>query len=275
VLAAIGFAMLYRLTGLINVAYAETLTVGAYVGMWINTTFGLNFYATLIPTALLTGLFSVATYLIVFRPAKLRNVGVVEAIIISFGLSIFLRYGIQFIFGFPFRFYNVPVPRSISVLGVGVSPFRLIALLTALALALLLYWFIKKSRLGVQIRALSADEKLAQVSGINPLTTAVLIWFVAGMAGGTAGAFYGVNTSCRAWLGWDQFLFIFLVVLLAGKKGLGGVIAAGLGFGIVLSFFELMPGTNASPAYAQVIVIVLFMVLLKVRGRVLSEAGKV
>ena len=51
VLAAIGFALLYRLTGLINVAYSETITMGAYLGMWVNTTFGLNFYVTLIPAA--------------------------------------------------------------------------------------------------------------------------------------------------------------------------------------------------------------------------------
>ena len=43
VLAAMGFALLYRLTGLINVAYSETVTLGAYFGMWVNTTFDLNF----------------------------------------------------------------------------------------------------------------------------------------------------------------------------------------------------------------------------------------
>ena len=63
VLAAIGFALLYKLTGLINVAYSETITLGAYFGMWINTTYGLDFYAVLIPTGLLAGVLSVATYL--------------------------------------------------------------------------------------------------------------------------------------------------------------------------------------------------------------------
>ncbi len=275
VLAAIGFALLYRLTGLINVAYAETVTMGAYLGMWVNTTFGLNFYVSLIPTALLAGLFSVLTYFAIFRPAKKRNVGAVETIIISFGLSVFLRYGLQFIFGFEFRYYDVTNPGRLSILGVGVSPFRLTALASALGIALLLYWFIRKSRLGVQIRALAGDENLAQVSGINPLTVTVLIWFVAGMAGGLAGAFYGVNTSCRAWLGWDQFLFILLVVLIGGAKGIGGVIIAGLGTGVLLSFLELVPGLNTTPVYAQVVTIGLFMVILKVRGNRLSEAGKV
>lgn|GEM_PF-480786 len=275
VLAAIGFALLYRLTGLINVAYAETVTMGAYLGMWVNTTFHLNFYVTLIPTALLAGLFSVLTYFAIFRPAKLRQVGVVETIIISFGLSVLLRYGLQFIFGFEFRYYDVPNPKSLKILGVGVSPFRIIALASALAIALALYWFIRKSRLGVQIRALAGDEKLAQASGINPLAVTVLIWFIAGMAGGLAGAFYGVNTSCRAWLGWDQFLFILLVVLIGGARGIGGVIIAGLGTGVLLAFLELMPGLNTTPVYAQVITIALFMVILKLRGNRLGEAGKV
>ena len=115
VLAAIGFALLYKLTGLINVAYAETITLGAYFGMWFNTTFGLNFYAVLIPTGLLAGLLSVATYLVIFRPAKRRNVGGLEMIIISFGLSILLRHGLQFVFGYPERFFDVPPPDTIMI----------------------------------------------------------------------------------------------------------------------------------------------------------------
>ncbi len=112
VLAAIGFALLYKLTGLINVAYSETITLGAYFGMWLNTTYGLDFYTVLIPTGLLAGVLSVATYLAIFRPAKRRNVGGLEMIIISFGLSIFLRHGLQFVFGYPERFYDVPPPDT-------------------------------------------------------------------------------------------------------------------------------------------------------------------
>ena len=193
VLAAIGFALLYRLTGLINVAYSETITLGAYFGMWLNTTFGLSFYAILIPTGLLAGLLSVATYLGLFRPAKRRNVGVLELIIISFGLSIFLRHGLQFVFGYPERFYDVPPPETIMILGVGVTSFRLLALFAVAALSLLLYLFIQRTGYGLQIRALASDEDLAKVSGIRPLAVTALIWFIAGVAGGLAGAFYGVG----------------------------------------------------------------------------------
>jgi branched-chain amino acid transport system permease protein len=272
VLAAIGFALIYRLTGLINVAYAETLTLGAYFAMWLNTTFELDFYTVLIPTAIMSGLLSVATYLLVFRPAKRRNVGGLEMIIISFGLSILLRHGLQFVFGYPMRFFDVPAPDTVWVLGVGVTSFRLVAFGMVVLLAAALYFFIQRTRYGLQVRALASDEDLARVSGIRPLAVTNMIWFIAGVAGGLAGAFLGVGSSVAPLLGWHQFLFILLVVLVGGAWGLGGVIGVSVLAGIALtamalSFHQLL--------YADLVLIVAFVVLLKWRGRRLTETAKV
>ena len=66
VLAAFGFALLYRLTGLLNVAYAETITLGAYFAVWMNNSWGLGFYVVLLPAGLLAGVLSVVTYLAIF-----------------------------------------------------------------------------------------------------------------------------------------------------------------------------------------------------------------
>jgi branched-chain amino acid transport system permease protein len=272
VLAAIGFALLYRLTGLINVAYAETITLGAYFGVWLNTSFGLDFYAVLIPAGVMAGLVSVATYLLIFRPAKLRGVGVLEMIIISFGLSIFLRYSLQFVFGYPVLFYDVPPPDTIYVLGVGVSSFRLVAVASVAVLALLLYLFIQRSTYGLQIRALASDDDLAQVSGIRPLAVTVLIWFIAGVAGGLAGAFFGVGSSVAPLLGWRQFLEILLVVLVGGIWGLGGVILVGVATGVALAGMTLQFG---QVLYAELALIIAFLAILKWRGRRLTETAKV
>lgn len=272
VLAAIGFALLYRLSGLINVGYSETITLGAYFGMWANTTFGLDFYTILLPAGLMAGVVSVATYLVIFRTAKRRNVGVLEMIIISFGLSIFLRHGLQFVFGYPERFYDVPPPDTIMILGVGVTSFRLLAVVSVAVLSLVLYRFIQRSRYGLQIRALASDEDLAQVSGIRPLAVTMLIWFIAGVAGGLAGAFYGVGSSVSPLLGWRQFLLILMVALVGGSWGLGGVIAVGVGTSVALAAMALQ---FDQVLYAQLALIVAFVVILKWRGRRLIETAKV
>lgn len=272
VLAAIGFALLYRLTGLINVAYAETVTLGGYFAMYLNTTFGLGFFVVLIPAGVLAGLLSVATYLLIFRPAKLRGVAALELIIISLGLSIALRYGLQFVFGTPARFFDERPPDSVDVLGVGVASFRLVALLSVVVLAVGLYLFIQRSRYGLMVRALAGDEALAQVSGIRPFAVTVLIWFIAGLAGGMAGAFYGVGASVSPLLGERVFLLILLVVLVGGTWGLNGIIAVGVATGISLAFMTL---TFGQALYAQLTLIAAFLVILKLRGRRLTESTKV
>jgi branched-subunit amino acid ABC-type transport system permease component len=272
VLAAIGFALLYRLTGLINVAYSETITLGAYFGMWANTSFGLDFYTILVPTGILAGALSVATYLALFRPARQHNVGVLELIIISFGLSIFLRHGLQFVFGYPERFYDVPPPDTIMVLDVGVTSFRMLAVASVAVLSLLLYLFIQKTDYGLKIRALASDEDLAQASGIRPLAVTVLIWFIAGVAGGLAGAFYGVGASVSPLLGWRQFLLILMVALVGGSWGLGGVIVVGVGTSVALAAMAL---ALDQVLYAQLVLIVAFVVVLKIRGARRAETAKV
>lgn len=272
VLAAMGFFLLYRLTGLINVAYSETVTLGAYFGMWMNTTFDLGFYTVLLPAGLLAGLVSVGTYLLIFRPARRRNVGALELIIISLGLSVFLRHALQFVFGYPVRFYDVPPPDTINVLGVGVSSFRLLALGMVLLAALGLYFFIQKTTLGLQIRALASDEGLAEVSGIRPLMVTILVWFVAGVAGGMAGAFYGVGSSVAPLLGWRQFLLILLVVLVGGARSIRGVIVTGIVTGVALAAMSLQ---FAQVLYAQLVLIVAFVIILKIRGNSLADTVKV
>lgn len=270
-LAALGFAVLYRLTGLVNVAYAETITLGAYLGMWINTTFGLGFYESIVPAALLTGVLSVTTYVVIFRPAKKRGVGPTELIIMSFGLSVLLRNALQFVFGYEIVFFNVPPPTYTDVLGVGITSFDISAVVIVVALTVLLSLFIQKSKWGKQIRALANDEALAQVSGINPLAVTMMVWFFAGIAGGLAGGFFGVKASVYPDLGWDRFLLLLLVVLVGGSRSIWGVVLAAFGAGLVLSGLTLA----LNPGYALFVLLVVFVVILKQRRNPALEAAKV
>jgi branched-subunit amino acid ABC-type transport system permease component len=170
------------------------------------------------------------------------------------------------------RFFDVPPPDTVRILGTGVASFRILAIVSVVVLSLLIYWFIQRSRYGLQIRALASDEDLAQVSGIRPLTVTVLIWFIAGVAGGLAGAFYGVASSVAPLLGWRQFLYILLVVLVGGIWGLRGVILVGIATGIALAVMSLQFG---QVLYAQLALIVAFLIILKLRGKRLTEGAKV
>ncbi len=61
-LAAVGFTLIFCLNGFINIAYAENLTMGAYLAVTFNAMLGWNFYISIIPASILAGVLSV-TYL--------------------------------------------------------------------------------------------------------------------------------------------------------------------------------------------------------------------
>ena len=107
---------------------------------------------------------------------------------------------------------------------------------------------------------------------MKPLAVTVLIWFLAGVAGGFAGAFYGVGSAAAPLLGWRQFLFILLVVLVGGAKNIGGVIIAGAVTAITLAAMTLQFG---QVLYAQLVLIVVFVIILKVRHTRAVAAGGV
>ena len=158
-----------------------------------------------------------------------------------------------------------------NLFGVGFTSFQLTAFILVIVLALLFYLFIQKTVWGRQVRALASDADLAKVSGINPLLTTLIMWFMAGAAGGLAGAFWGVNSSAKPGLGWDRFLLTLLVVLVGGARGLRGVILAGMGTGVLLSALKL----EIAPLRAEIVLLVAFIIVLKLRGNRFRELAKV
>lgn len=264
VLAAIGFTMIFYLSRFINVAYGENITIGAYFAVIFNTTLGVNFYLTIIPSAVLAGLLSVATYLLVFRPVMRRNLGSAELIILSVGLSFAIRHALRLIFGIEnYAFETGPI-QSVQILGRGITIVQITSVLLAVLIAIGLYLFIFKTDYGQRMRALAGNEDLAQISGINPTRVSVLIWFFAGVAGGLAGIFNGVFSFHHSDRGWEMILIVIMVSTIGGVGNVRGALIAGVLAGVLTSYLtQYVPNT----IYAQVVLLLLFIVVLKATRR--------
>jgi branched-subunit amino acid ABC-type transport system permease component len=264
ILAAMGFTLIYYLSGFINAAYGESVTSGAYFAAILNIFFGFNFFWSIVPSALLSGAFSVLTYLLVFRPAGMRGVGPTEMIILSVGLSFFLRYGSILIFGNEPYFYNAPDPQYWNILGVGITDVQVLALAMVVVAAFGLYLFIYRTRYGEMMRALANDRDLAMASGINPAKVSVLIWFLAGVAGGLAGIFFGVFSLVTPAIGWNLIPVVVMITIVGGIGSVRGAILASIGAGIFTAAVTLM----SQPLYAEIALLMIFIVVLRLsRGR--------
>jgi branched-subunit amino acid ABC-type transport system permease component len=114
---------------------------------------------------------------------------------------------------------------------------------------------------GEKMRALADNEDLAKSSGVNPLATSVLIWFVAGLAAGVAGAFIGMRLFVSAYIGWDQILIIIMVTIVGGIGSVKGAIIAAFCVGIVQMGIALQLNTY----YAIIALLIAFILALKFR----------
>jgi branched-subunit amino acid ABC-type transport system permease component len=260
-LAAVGFTLIFRLNSFMNIAYAENATMGAYLGVTLNALIGWNFYFSIIPAALLSGCLSVVTYLLVFRPAMKKGVGPTEMIILSVGLSFFLRYGMQLIWGSKLYHFEVANTTYLDFMGVGITTTQLICLALALITAFGLYFFIYKTNYGEIMRALADSEELSMISGVNPLRVSVVVWFLSGMAGGLAGIFTGVFTWVNTGIGWNMILLVLLVAIIGKVGSVRGALLAGAAVGIVTTAVTLV----TQPAYGVILLLVIFIGILKFR----------
>lgn len=262
VLAAIGFTLIYRLNGFTNVAYAENITLGAYFAVIFNSLMGWNFYVSIIPAALLSGVLSVVTYLIIFRPSFRRGVGKTELIILSVGVSYFIRYGSRIIFGNDLYNFNFSGTSYLKVFGIGVTNVQLICIGLVAVISIGIYFFMYKTNYGEKMRALADNEELAMISGINPTKVSMLIWFIAGSAAGLAGVFYGTFSFVSSSLGWNMILIVIMVTVVGGVGSIRGALVASAFVGIVTSAVNLL---TSNSLYGEIVLLIIFIGILKIR----------
>lgn len=262
VLAAIGFTLIYRLNGFTNVAYAENITLGAYFAVIFNSLLGWNFYVSIIPAALLSGLLSVVTFLVVFRPAFRRGVGKTELIILSVGVSYFIRYGARILFGNDLFNFNFSSTSYLKIFGIGVTNIQLICIGLVAVISIGIYFFIYKTNYGEKMRALADNEELAMISGINPTKVSLLIWFIAGSSAGLAGLFYGSFSFVSSSLGWNMILIVIMVSVVGGVGSIRGALVASAFVGIVTSAVNLL---SSNSLYGDIVLLIIFIGILKVR----------
>jgi branched-subunit amino acid ABC-type transport system permease component len=180
-------------------------------------------------------------------------------IIFSVGLSFFIRYLARLIFGSELYAFDLVSPSHIKLFGIGITNIQLTALILVAVITVALYLFIYRTNYGEMMRGLANNEELAMVSGINPIKVSVLIWFIAGVAGGLSGVFYGVFSFVSTALGWKLILIIIMITIVGGIGNVRGALIASIGAGIVTAAVTLV----TKPLYGEVILHLAFIVILR------------
>lgn len=231
-LAAIGLTMVYGVLNFANFSHADFMALGAYIAFFLNAVFGMNIVVSFFLAIVITGSIGVLLDLLIWKPMRKKNADLVTLIIISIGLALIIRNAIIFIWGGRTRHYDLPVYKGNEILGVTLTQNQLIGLGTAILFMLLVHFFLKNTKMGKAMRAVSDDIDLARISGINADRVIIWMWFLGIGLASAAGILYGLETTVRPDMGWFMILPMFAAVILGGIGNPYGAMVGGMIIGL-------------------------------------------
>jgi branched-chain amino acid transport system permease protein len=206
-------------------------------------------------------------YILMIRPILDRDL--FTTLLATFGLAIIMAQLLNLLFGSDTQSVDLGYDTLYFLDGfIDVPIAKLLGVLMAGALALGVILFMKFSRMGQAIRATAQDARAARVLGINTDKVYAFTWSLNAAICGAAGAiivmvwviqpFYGITHSIRA----------FVIVTAAGLGNLPGVIAAGLGIGVLEQYGAHIFGIGYQQAIAVILLLLVLIYRLSQQRRV-------
>lgn len=269
-LAAIGLAITFGVMGVINMAHGEMVMIGAYVTFVVqevirNSAPGLFDWslAIALPAAfLITGAVGVAIERGIIRWLYGRPL---ETLLATWGLSLILQQGVQRIFGANIREVGNPnwMSGSFDLLGLSITWSRLWILVFAIAVFATLLLVLNRTPLGLQMRAVTQNRRMASAMGIRtPMVDAMTFGLGSGIAG-LAGVALSQIGNVSPNLGQGYIIDSFMVVVFGGVGNLWGTLVGALTLGIANKFLEPYAGA----VLGKIIILVLIILFIQRRPR--------
>lgn len=265
----IGMSLVFGIMGLTNLAHGDLMILGTYLTMTLSSALGVNLIlATIISVVVMMALgFLIQQFLV----NKVMDKGEAPALLVTFGVSIFLSNLMLKIFGAD----NRTIPNNLSVTNVitssklSVSAMYLTSFIIAIVLIVGISLVMQKTNFGRSIRATSDDAMAAELMGVNTklayaaaMVICMGITAVAGTLVGSTFVFYPSS-------GTQYLIIAFGVVVIGGMGSLIGTLAGG----IVLGIAQLLGGYFLGSSCQMLVAYVVLLVILALRPNGLFASG--
>jgi branched-chain amino acid transport system permease protein len=269
-LAALGFILIMKATGIANFAQGDLITVGAFLGVWatekalpggvsvptdgLGLSLGLGFILTLAIMFVL----GVVIELVAYRPLSKRSHDVHVVVIATLGVAIIIRTVMAlwqggnprtlsswFNFGGSlddFAFFSDGVLRiRIGFLGMDddavISAQRVVIMFVTAIVVLLIMWLFSRTSFGRQVRAIAADRETARLYGVKANNLSMLSFGISSVLAGLAGLLIGSLANFDLNLGFTYMLLGFAAAVLGGFGSIGGTVLGGILIGLTEELF--------------------------------------
>jgi branched-chain amino acid transport system permease protein len=245
-MASLGLSMIFGTTGLTNFAHGELVSFGALaayaVDLWFDDGITIGGTTVTVAIALVSALIASAIFgylqdRLLWRPLRRRGTGLIAMMIVSIGLSFFLRNIYQFLFdadNHNYSQYATPKPWRIGQ--VLITPKDVVIAALSVTVLVVVSIALQRTRIGKATRAVADNPALASSSGINVDKVIAVVWTGGAALAGLSGVLLGLTQGFDYQLGFKILLLVFAAVTLGG---LGTIWGAMVGSFIIGTFIEM------------------------------------
>ena len=260
-LIALGYTMVYGIIRLINFAHGEIMMAGAYIAFLLATSTGLSFVPIMIISMVVSAIIGVLVEIVAYRP--LRKAPRISVLITAIGVSFFLQNLALVLFkADPKIMPEIIEKKPITISALQVGTVTVTTLLLSILFMIGLDLFVKRTKPGKAMRAVSEDKDAAMLMGINVNRTISLTFAIGSALGALGGVLYAVMyTQVFPTLGVLPGLKAFVAAVLGG---IGLIPGAVLG-GFVIGMIETMTKAYLSTQWSDAIVFGLLILVLLVK----------
>jgi branched-chain amino acid transport system permease protein len=258
-LVAIGYTLIFGVLNLLYFAQGEVFMVGAFVGLYLVLYADAGIYGAIFGAMIVCGLLGVVAVFVAVRPV--RKDRPLAPLISTIGLTIILQNLAVYIFGGQQVAFPETIEQRLYQLGpVTISSAQLVILGIAIALMVLLWLFIERTKLGRAIRATAENHETAALLGVN-VNRVVLITFIIGSGiAGVAGVLDGIkNSNISPFMGLGAAVKGLIVMLLGGLGNVPGAMVAGLMLGMIEILSAAYIGTTERDFFSFLILILILL----------------
>jgi urea transport system permease protein len=268
-LAAIGLAITFGVMGVINMAHGEFITLGAYTGYVVQLYIPNQTTSILIALPLafaVTFAAGVAMERLVIRHLYKRPL---ETLLATFGISIALQQILKNVFGTQARPLTSPAwldgAWSLNDV-VSISYIRIAIFVLALVFLTFFLWLMKRTRLGLEVRAVTQNPTMAASMGINPDRINMLTFGIGSGIAGIAGVAIGLFAKVTSELGTDYIVQSFMTVVVGGVGNIWGTLAGATMIGGLQKMIEFLNPSNTLAAQTYMILFIILFIQFRPRG---------
>ncbi len=267
VLSAIGLAITFGVMGVINMAHGELMMIGAYTTYVIQqlmpNQLGLSIFLAIPAAFTLSALVGIAIERGIIRFLYGRPL---ETLLATFGVSLFLQQAVRSIFS--------PLNRSVATPEwmsgswqindfLSLTWNRFYILIFCLLVFVLLMQILKRTKLGLEVRAVAQNRRMAKAMGIPTARVDAMTFGLGSGIAGVAGVALSQITNVGPNLGQAYIVDSFMVVVFGGVGNLLGTLVAGFSLGIANKFLEPLAGA----VLAKILVLVFIILFIQKRPR--------